>query len=205
MPHSAVRVACVLRSGGVYGPEYVARLKAGVDRHLPGAGFLCLADVPLECDTVELKHGWPGWWSKLELFRPDIEGDLLYFDLDTIITGDLADIARVRSLALLADFYRAPRMAGALGSGMMFIPQAAKAEIWKSWMARPPHWMRVYHQGGDQSFLERHWRTRARTWQQLVPGQVVSYKVHCRDGVPADARVVCFHGKPKPSDVNWLE
>jgi len=28
----------------------------------------------------------------------------------------------------------------------------------------------------------------------------VSYKVHCRAGVPAGARVVCFHGRPKPWD-----
>ena len=34
-----------------------------------------------------------------------------------------------------------------------------------------------------------------------------SYKYHCGDGLPDDARVVCFHGRPKPADVSdgWVK
>ena len=35
---------------------------------------------------------------------------------------------------------------------------------------------------------------------------VYSYKYHCRQRLPNDASVVCFHGEPKPSQVNdaWV-
>jgi hypothetical protein len=60
-----MRVACVLRSGGEYTAAHVERLRAGVARHLPGVGFVCLSDVPVDCERVELEHGWPGWWAIL--------------------------------------------------------------------------------------------------------------------------------------------
>jgi hypothetical protein len=42
-------------------------------------------------------------------------------------------------------------------------------------------------------------------WQELVPDQVFSYKAHIRDrAVPPSARVVCFHGKPRPWEVEEL-
>jgi hypothetical protein len=30
---------------------------------------------------------------------------------------------------------------------------------------------------------------------------VVSYKVHCKRGIPRGTDVICFHGKPRPWDV----
>jgi hypothetical protein len=41
-----------------------------------------------------LHNGWPGWWAKMELFDPtlQLEGRILYLDLDCVITGSLDDI-----------------------------------------------------------------------------------------------------------------
>lgn len=196
-----MRVACVLRSGGEYRPEHVERLLDGVSAHLPGAKLLCLSDVAVP-GRVPLLFDWPGWWSKMELFRPDIEGDLLYIDIDTVLVGGLADIAAVGRLTLLRDFYRR----GGLGSGLMYLPAEARRQVWAEWFAAPARWMRVYRRGGDQAFLERHYLRHAVCWQHLLPGQVVSWKVHCREGgLPADARVVCFHGRPRPWHVGWLQ
>jgi len=36
--------------------------------------------------------------------------------------------------------------------------------------------------------------------QDIVPGQLVSFKAQCSDGVPDDARVVFFHGLPRPHE-----
>jgi len=49
-------------------------------------------------------------------------------------------------------------------------------------------------------------------WQDLLPvGQIVSYKNHCRNGLPSNARIVSFHdrgggGKNRPHQVkaSWL-
>jgi hypothetical protein len=40
--------------------------------------------------------------------------------------------------------------------------------------------------------------------EEKFPGQVISYKAHVKGpghGLPADARIVYFHGKPKVTDL----
>lgn len=183
-------VACVLRNSAEYGPEDVAALRDGVAKHLENHRFVCLSDVEVPCDRIPLQYLWPGWWAKMELFRSDIEGDLLYFDLDTVIVGDLSDIARVKKLTALTSFYD-----DRMGSGMMFLPETERPEVWEMWMMHEE-----YRAGGDQEFLEEVWGNRAARWQDELPGQVISYKCHVlpNSRVPDNARVVCFHGQPKP-------
>lgn len=194
----AVTVACVLRSGGEYQPWHVDRLRQQVGQYLPDARFLCLSDVDVSVFRKPLKYAWPGWWSKMELFRPDIRGDLLYFDLDTTIFGPLDDIASVRRLTLLRDFYKdGTQKPERIQSGMMFLPETDRAAIWSHWIADPSRHMREHR--GDGEYLHSLLFERAARWQDMVPGQVVSYKVHVRGrGVPAGARVICFHGQPRP-------
>jgi hypothetical protein len=42
-------------------------------------------------NVVPLRSKYPGWWSKLELFGPFAkeERDMLFMDLDTVVTGCL--------------------------------------------------------------------------------------------------------------------
>lgn len=84
-------VASVLRSGGQYNDWHVAGLRAQVSHWLPGARFVCLSDVPVDCERVPLEHDWPGWWAKVELFR-HFKGRTLYLDLDSVIVGDPAPL-----------------------------------------------------------------------------------------------------------------
>lgn len=182
----------MLRSGAHYDAEYVERIVAAV----PGR-VVCLSDCAVPCERVPLEHHWPGWWSKMELFRPDLAGDFLYMDLDTVVRGPLDDLF-CGKLALLRDFYRPD----GLGSGLMYLPERDRGEIWREWTQNPALWMAECGFGGDQAFLERFWLARAARFQDIAPGQVVSYKA----SPPAErraARVVCFHGEPRPRDVNW--
>ena len=205
-----ISVYCVLRSGGEYKAEHVVRLQAQVMKHLPGADFRCLCDIEVGgVKTIPLAYDWPGWWSKMELFRPEISGDILFMDLDTSIVGDLADIASIGRLALMRDIYRPE----GLQSSIMYLPEAERVPIWTEWADRPKHWMDLYRQGGDQAFLERFWLDHADRWQDVLPGQIVSWKSHVRkahyddesgdSSIPTNARVVIFHGKPRPWDIGW--
>lgn len=188
-------IVLVLRSGGVYDAEDVQRLL----EQLPGREVVCLSDVDVPCQRIPLAHDWPGWWSKMEVFRPDLGiGDFLYLDLDTIVRGNTAHMERGRGLALLRDFYR-PH---GLGSGVMFLPAAQRAEVWTAWIANPHRWMAEHRDGGDQEFLERHWLAKAARLQDIYPGEIASYKASPPEEWQA-ARVVCFHGRPKPRDVQW--
>jgi len=199
----------VLRSGGEFLPEHVRTLVASIEQwwhpedEVPRIAVL--TDMPVDeygllghmgVEKIPLHHMYPGWWSKMELFRPNLArlGDILYFDLDTVVVGDLADIAQVRTLTLLQDFYRPTT----LQSSLMYLPQEERPAVWKKWQRSPEMWMRKFR--GDQDFLGPAWVDRAERWQALLPGQVVSYKVHVKSQkqVPEDARVVCFHGRPRP-------
>lgn len=196
-------VACVLKSGGIYDASWVARLQAGVARHLPLAHrFVCLSDVDVPCERIALAHVWPGWWSKIELFK--LLGPVLFFDLDTAIVGDLSEIASAAMsgrFVILRDFYRG---ADTFGSGIMAWCADDAAFVYEKFAASPELFMMTCREGGDQRFLEFVFdRPKALRWQDAVPGQIVSYKVHCRGGIPAGARVVCLHGRPKFADMKW--
>lgn len=199
-------VYTVLRTGGHYDAEYVRRIRDGVSANLPGAEFRCLSDDPSVPGHIPLEYGWPTWWSKLELFRPDISGDILYLDLDTVICGDLTGIASVGRLTVLRDFYHyfAKGRLDGIGSGVMYLPERDRPHIWRRWIEDPSHWMARCGRYGDQRFLEEIGVPDfADRWQDVVPGQVVSYKAHCRHQAPPDARLICYHGKPRPRDTGW--
>lgn len=182
-----VTKVCVLRSGGDYRPEHVQRLA----RMVPGLVCLSDVDVPnVECRP--LLTDWPGWWAKMEAFSHAITGDMLLIDLDTTVYRLPAMPAET---TVLPDFYR-PRL---MGSGFMYVTEADRARCWTEFMRDPEgHMARctTRQAWGDQGFLmpligqSRRWGT-----------NVVSYKVHCQNGIPNDADVVCFHGRPRPWDV----
>lgn len=188
---------CVLRSGGEYGPEHVQWLA----RQVPG--LVCLSDVEVPgVETWPLYYDWPGWWSKMELFRPDIRGDLLYLDLDTVVLGDLAQF-NVGVTTVLADFTKP----GTIGSGFMYLVEMDRPPVWAAWVQDSERHMRecvTQERWGDQGFLQG--VLVAQRWQDVLPGRVVSYKAHCHGGVPSGAKVVCFHGKPRPWEVSasWV-
>lgn len=189
----------VLRSGGIYTPAHVEALAKQVERWLPGAEMSCLSDLPTEhIHNLPLKNKWPGWWSKMELFRPDIRGDILYLDLDTLIVGSMRDIAGIDRLMLLRDFYRdGVRRTEGLQSSIMYLPEPYRRNVWDFFAADPKCAMQRHVRGGDQQFLEEVWMKTAGRWQDVLPGQIVSLKVHCKEGIPPTARVVCAHGRPK--------
>lgn len=182
-----MKIACVLKPSQEYDTDYVDHFLNGLRKQLDSYEFLLIGGSE-----------YPGWWSKLELFRPDIKGDLLYFDLDTMIVGNLDDILAINTLTVLSDFNVPNRMA----SGMMFIPEHERGNIWEEWIKDPDGHMHQWGGHGDGGFLSQFWEGAAR-WQDLVPGQIVSYKNHCMEIVPYEARVVCFHGRPRPRDVHW--
>ena len=181
---------CVLRSGGDYGPEHVRWLAKQVP------DLVCLSDVWVDnVETVRMRYGFPGWWSKLELFSDVLDGDLMYFDLDTVVF----DVPKVDQTTVLRDFYYPETM----GSGLMYIAQKDKARVFEDFMRSPGLHMRRHTVGGDQAFLQQHLGD-AQKWQDVA--HVYSYKAHCLDGLPADAQVVCFHGRPRPWHIaaDWV-
>lgn len=194
-------VATVLRSGGpTYTPSWVWALKRQLNEHAPeGWEFRVLSDLPLNHWRIPLRHDWPGWWSKVELFRPGSfpEGHLvLYVDLDTLIVGSLEPFASYAGeLATLSDFYR-PRI---IASGvMLFRPGERTARIYDAFR-RDAERIMAAHRSRSDFWYAKVMGTPDRI-QQLYPRSVVSLKEDTRGGPPEGAAIVCGHGKPRLSD-----
>ena len=95
-------VICVLKSGGDFDERYVRNLHRGVQKHMPGVDFYCLTDQRLSIRGVKfipLIKGLPGWWSKLECFRPEIVlsryGSVLYIDLDSVLLETITPLDQI--------------------------------------------------------------------------------------------------------------
>jgi hypothetical protein len=106
-----IAVVCVYWEGvfrgreRIYSPEWVYKLESMVKRNLTLLhSFTCFTNVPEKFDnmqTVRLINNWPGWWSKLEIFKPGIfpigTEKILYLDLDLVILQNLESLINFNS------------------------------------------------------------------------------------------------------------
>jgi len=194
-------IVCI-KVGTKYDATYVNRLAFHVEQHttVPHE-FLCLTYDPVGvlCPTAPIDTDLPGWWSKLVLFKPHWalkDRRVVFLDLDTVIVGNIDFLLEYDGpFCILRDFYRPETYGSAV---MSFAPGCE--EIWDTFQQDV---MRTMH--GDQDWLLQCIDpSLADRWQDLYPGKIVSYKVHCSQGIPEGARVICFHGSPRPHEVTHL-
>lgn len=176
-------VACVLSEGPnrAYDRSHVARLEAMVAKHL---------DEPYQFVCVDDSDA-PGWWAKVDLFKPGrFDGRVLYLDLDVTVIGDLAPIAHYPApFAIIKDWSRP-----GFNSSVMSWQAGVGCGIYTEF---GPHV--ITRLAGDQDWINERMPSAA-----VFPlGWCVSYRGHVRprNRVPASALVVCYHGWPKPWDV----
>lgn len=190
-------ILTVLRSSADFTPEQVYRLYEQT-RPFP---FLCVSDTTLDVPFVTMKHNWPLWWGKIEALR--IPGPVLYMDLDTAIVGDLTpllDVSETRKFVMLKPFSKGRK---GWASGLMAW-NADISELYARFIEAPDKHIKkctTFNNWGDQGFISNNTPVKPETWQDLLPGKVVSWKTHCKDGIPDEASVVCFHGRPRPWEI----
>jgi len=193
-------IFCVLKSGSrEYNESHVRWLKRQCDIHAPGVPFVCLTDL-LEIDGVEthpLIHHWPGWWSKIELFRYE---DVFYLDLDTVILND------IRYMLDLNDGFYALRNFGGhklkgrvvMGSGVMSW-SGSYQHVYDNFDIRSiDQYSRRQNRWGDQGYIYD--QVSYRPIQDAFPNRIHSYKWGDIDKSDPDADLVVFHGDPRPWD-----
>ncbi len=210
-----MKVVCI-KWGNKYPAEYVTRLRDGVARNLPiPYDFICFTENPV--DGVECKAlptELPSWWSKLGLFKPGVlEGDILYLDLDVVITDSLLPLVALlyKSPGLWArdDFSYSllnPRQGlskeqknllggdGTINSSVMLWRWGVVHDVWNKFT---PEVMNVCH--GDQNFISQ---TLGKQRISFIPDEMIgSYKYGQLRGEPIRP-IMVFHGSPKPSDLH---
>lgn len=196
-------------NGTKYQDEDVHTLKGMVCRNLEQTHeFWCFSDRPIRgINCIITDENWPGWWAKLLLFRYAPQEDQhLYLDLDTVVTGNLDRLLSNR-LSMPANWAQSGH--GGCQSSVMswagdysFIPD----EFDPSKLEAPERSNCGAYEGlwGDQEFITR---LMGEPGGEIKPmNHVYSYKYHCRQSLPEDASVVCFHGEPKPGQVSdtWV-
>jgi len=208
------KIFLVLRTGGEYDYKYVNNIAEAIKKNTSiDTNIVCLTNDPSGIsnkyvdEIVLFNHDWPKWWGKVELFRPDLHEDndtpKFFFDLDTFVVDNIDEYLSRKSLKFsgLQDFYNLESFA----SGLLYWKNPM-TEIYEMFKSNPNRFMKLYEVGGDQSYISQQFHHPKEFLQDSYPKQIVSYKVHCKVGgdiiLPKDAKIVCFHGKPKPHTIN---
>ncbi len=178
-------VACVCVPGGEYDASHVARLRDQVAANLK---------QPYDFHVIE-KSDKPGWWAKIDLFEPGrFNGRVLYLDLDVTIVDNLGAFIEFGrghcGLAAVDDYERL-----CLNSSIMCWQADECAHLYEDFT---PEVMDNFY--GDQD-----WITEQEPGAWTFPiDWVPSFKHDCTHrimGPPEDAKVIVFHGKPRPWDL----
>lgn len=202
-------IACVLRTGGVYDANYVNALANAVNRNVTVPyHFICLTDATDGFnenvhELVPLRHNFTGWWSKVELFRPDLykNSNWFFLDLDTVIIHNIDCLVTADHYFTGLDDFYSP---GYLGSGLLAWKQRWHSRIYDDFLEAADNTMRS-HERGDQEWIQGK-VGQFDAFQRRFPGSVVSFKKHCTRAskdivVPQPAKIICFHGTPKPHEL----
>lgn len=202
MQLSQSNILTVLRTGGGYSEKHVTWLQKQLKQPI-----FCLTDsiVPMEnVTTIPMQYIWPGWWSKMEMFRPDLGlATFLYTDLDQVfLNGVPQKYLELTKTTVLSDVSRKPRPT--MNSGLMFIVRSECDKLWEDWTQYPKKHMTVFDKEGDQGFINTHLNYCQR-WQTLFPKEIVSYKTDVQHyntyKLTGKEKVILFHGKPKPWEI----
>lgn len=220
-------VTC-MKWGTKYGPHYVNRLHAGVRRWLDRPfRFLCFTDDatglapgieahPLPVEPFEdaivaamTGRGRQGAWRKVSLFRPGLagmEGQMLGFDLDVVITGPLdAIVDHAPDKVAMRREWRYEWQGRDGGHGSVFCLDPARHPYLYEEFAADPERAIEAHKGSEQYYTSmtalRHGAL------SYLPGDMVcSFKREAiprfpmnylrAPELPEGCRVLCFHGRP---------
>ena len=216
-----------IKWGNVYGPGYVNRLRNSVARNLGRPHrFVCFTDnddgiddeietypipdihvpdVPTHCTT----------WKKLALFQTgigDLKGSCLFFDLDIVITGSLDEFFEHEKgrFCGIREWVQPHRKVIARR------PTEINASVFRFEADSMQHVLDEFN--SDPEFVLRNFRHEQRFISHLLGSHVsywpahwvVSFKRHCLPAfplnllrtpeLPSHARIVAFHGNPKPQE-----
>jgi hypothetical protein len=215
-----VTVAMVLLPSAEYSAGHVDRLVRQVRRHSRRAlRFVCLTTEPQsafreDVEAIALHHPetLTTKYAKIELFRPDLDlGRVFYSDLDNLIIGDLEPLLAYDGLFCMSRQLGGSRSHRHAGSVLAWAPGFGH-EIYEAFRRAPEAAKAAYPLGfgaGDQLFMADHAPRRQHVFQDWWPESVVSFKYWARQGqsLPAAARIVSFHGQPKPDAVPlpWVQ
>ncbi|MCK9281399.1 MAG: hypothetical protein M0P71_12310 [Melioribacteraceae bacterium] len=201
-----LKVICVL-TGSRYSFDYLYKLKSTVERNIKiPFEFICYTDNQELLAKSDLKTKETikvGWWGKVDIFKET--GPCLFLDLDTIVVTDITEFAKT-IFELPSDTIR------------MIFPFKSRKEGWASGLMVWNGDFKFVFEQFDNKYIDTYrWDQRYISFvvnknnRKIFPIQQVvnicSYKYHCQRNIPEKVNIICFHGIPRPHQVqnNWME
>ena len=227
-----VDCACVIHSDG-YSWDYAERLHNMLTRNLSRpVRFHVYTEADRSVPDNMIKHvltEWSGvagpkrsWWYKMQLFDDQLfSGQLLYFDLDVVITGNLDWILQLpqRNFWSIHDFRRLWKPTSrTINSSVMYFNTAEYRYVWEKFQQHSLATV-INSYKGDQDFVTeavdpRHLRyfdlDRIVSWRWQIINNGVRQRRAANPAkpreinVPDSASVLIFHGNPKPHEIDNL-
>lgn len=184
--------------------------RAGIDRQVE------VIDLPHEpfaerMEKALLSAPKRGRLKKISLFRPDLIADLvgplMVLDLDVAVVGPIDDLwHHAPGKVCMRREWRKSRRAPSLGHGSVERFDPRLHPYLYDFMARDPEAAVAFGGGSEQTYTSAS-ADRAGDWEPFPDDWIVSFKYDCRPvrplnlflspHLPSNARVVCFHGRPK--------
>ncbi len=218
-PHKKLTIVCFWWGDwcAPYGQEYVRRLQRMFAQHLSILhNFVCFTDrvsEPVKREGIEYRPlpqevvNWKGNLTKFYAYCPDndLSGRVVMVDLDTVIVQNVdemlsydGDWCGIRAMN--------PRRHH-IGGGLVSFDHEKCAWLWEIMRSQLEKWEEMTN--GGERFVYEKVLVEPDLWQNLYPGQIVSYKKHVQQNngqVPEGAHLVAFHGRPRPHEVDdyWI-
>lgn len=222
-----------MKWGTLYGPEYVNRLHAMVQRNTARPlRFICFTDDPHGIDPAVETRALPAIalpdhmaqkpWRKISLWQSylgDLDGDVLYLDLDLLVTGSIDAFFDYNPKATFCVIHnwttrekREPMYKIVGNTSCYRFRVGAHAYLYEKLQADPGYYLAKYR--NSQTFISNeiseihYWPD---TWcvsfkhSLLPPWPLRAFRAA---SLPAETKVVAFTGKPDVHDVlagQWPE
>lgn len=209
-------ITTILKNGGEYNETHVHALQTMCKTHAPNYNFQCLTDMKPNCPTIPLTQGWPGWWSKIEIFR--LTEPTFYLDLDTIITNNIESLIQKTThynFTILRDWkphhnrQNKTTTSRKLFNSALITFNTPQTHIYNTLKENPNHYMTEYK--GDQEYIQDHFIEHQTTpithnnysyaYTNDLTKKIANYKHDTNDGKindPNQHHIIIFQGHPRP-------
>jgi hypothetical protein len=208
-----------MKWGTAYGAEYANILYSMVSRHTRHPlRFVCFTDnssglrreieaLPLPPIELPPRFAWTPW-RKLSLWQKplaDLSGNVLFLDLDVVVTGSIDSFFEFRPDASFCVAENWTQPGSGIGNTSVFrLKVAQHSEVFETFRAEPSRVLSGY--SNEQIFLSRNVPDMAfwpADWclsfkHDLLPRWPLNF--FKRAALPGSARIVCFMGHPKPHE-----
>jgi len=195
-----------LKYGDKYGPEYVNHLYNMTHRFcsLPFR-FVCFTENTQGISkNIEVKplllcnqSNITGWWHKLSFFQKkiyDLEGTVLFLDLDLVITNTIDKFFELEGEFLAIWDWMHGYTKNTYNSSVMRWQVGEQTHVWDKFQKNPRKIMDKYP--GDQEFISE--IGQLTSWPKAW---CASYKwQHGWENIDPETSIMVFHGRPNPSE-----